>query len=405
MALRVAVLSMLKPAGTTTVLPRAFLRIGPASLARHQLSLALGLDCQRIVCIASELSPELLKLQSDTERAGARFHIVTGAQGLAALVTANDDVLMIADGLLVPVDTASSLLEGSHAVLVQPAESGLAAGFERIDINQASAGLMRIPGRLAERLHELPADCDVDSALTRIALQAGVAQRPLPPEARDGLRWRLVRNEGEAHAAEAGWIALHLDGDGPLTPGTGIARFAVRNFGPAILHAGSGGNTLAIASACCLLIALGLAWVGFIVTALFFWAFSWIIRRAAALLMAVERESLALGPAKWSREPLFGWVHDAALVAVLAWNAAPFPGSSIWAAGFAPLILVSLLRLAPRLYSGPWGAWLTDRSLLGLLLAAIATAGVLPPGVQILSAALALLAILWPWGTVRLTSA
>ncbi len=384
--------------------PRAFLRIGPASLARHQLSLALAMDCQRIVCIAADMAPELVQMQHDSERAGAKFHVVSGAHGLAALVTAADDLLVIGDGLLAPLDTAASLLEGAHAVLVQPVESGLAAGFERIDLNHASAGLMRIPGRLAEQLHELAADCDPDSALTRIALQAGVAQRPLPAEMRDGLRWRLVRGEGEAHSAEAGWIALHLDDDGSPTPGSALARFAVRNFGPAILHAGSGGNALAIGSAAGMAIALGFAWFGFTATALIIWALCWALRRTGSLLLAVERESLVLGPGKWSREPIFGWVHDAALLAVLAWNAPPFAESSLWSSLFAPLMLISMLRLAPRLLGDGWGAWLGDRLLLGLLLAAIASAGVLAPALQIAAAALAILAIVWPFKAIRLTS-
>lgn len=395
---------MLKPAGETAALPRAFLRIGPASVARHQLSLALTIDCQRIVCIAPGMSPELLQLQHDSERAGARFNIVTGAHGLAALVTANDDVLLIGDGLLAPIDAATGLLESSHAVLVQPIESGLALGFERIDLNYASAGLMRVPGRLLERLNELPADCDVESALTRIALQAGVAQRQVPADARDGLRWRLVSNEGEAHAAEASWIALHLDGEGPLTPGPALARFAVRSFGPAILHAGSGGNMLAFGAWVGTLLALGLAWFGFTVTALVLWSFSWILRRIASLLLAVEWESLARAPEKWSREPIFGLIHDTALVVILAWNVVPYPDSSIWARGFAPLILVCLLRLAPHLYGAIWSAWLADRSLLGLVLVVLAATGVLSPGLQTVAVLLALSAIFSPSGTFRLTS-
>jgi hypothetical protein len=264
---------------------------------------------------------------------------------------------------------------------------------------------MRIPGRLAEQLRDLAADCDTDSALTRIALQAGVAQRPLPAEMRDGLRWRLVRGEGEAHSAEAGWIALHLDDDGPPTPGSTLARFAVRKFGPAILHAGSGGNAMAIGAATGMAIALGFAWFDFTATALIIWALCWALRRTASLLLAVERESLVLGPGKWSREPIFGWVHDVALLTVLAWNAPPFADSSIWSSLFAPLMLISLLRLGPRLFGEAWGAWLGDRFLLGLCLAAMAAAGVLAPGLQIAAAVLAVLAIVWPFKAIRLTSA
>lgn len=394
----------LLPAGQVADLPRAFLRIGPASLARHQLSLALMMDCQRIVCIAPGMAPELAQLQHDSERAGASFHLVNGAHGLASLVTVNDELVVISDGLLAPIETAAGLLEGNHAVLVQPVEVGIAAGFERIDLNHAGAGLMRIPGRLADRLHELPADCDVESALTRIALQAGVAQRPLPAEALSGMRWKLVTNEGEAHAAEAGWIALQLEGGGMPTPASWIARFAVRSFGPAILHAGSGGNALAIAAIAGLGIALGFAWLGFIITALVFWSLAWILRRSAALLLAVERESLALAPGKWSREQWFGWVHDISLLIMLSWNAPPWPGSGTWESAFAPLILVAMLRLAPRLFAGALSDWVTDRLLVAIVLSALAGAGYLAPGIQLFAAVLVLVALAWPSVAFRLTS-
>ncbi len=395
---------MLEPGGEAGALPRAFLRIGPASLARHQLSLALALECQRVVCLARGMSPELVQLQHDCERAGARFHCVGGARGLAALVTANDELVLVSDGLLAPLDAARSLLEGPHSVIVQPVGTGTAAGFERIDADHAAAGLMRIPGRLVERLHELPADCDVASALTRIALQAGIGQRPLPASARDGLRWKLVRNEGEAHAAEAGWIALHLDGDGPLTPGTAIARFAVRAFGPAILHAGSGGNILAIAALCGIMLALGAGWVGFAVAALLFWALAWVLRRAAALLLAVERELMALGPVRWPRESLFGGVHDVALIAILAWTITPFPASSVWLRLFAPLMLLCLAPAAAAPV-GPAAGQLgsTTACVLALVLAAAELSGFLIEVVHGLAALFALAAIALPNGLLRLT--
>lgn len=415
MALRVAVLSMLEPAagpqagpGALTSaepagLPRAFLRIGPATLARHQLSLALALECQRIVCIAPGMSPELVQLQHDSERAGARFHLIPGPRGLSGVVTANDEVVLIADGLLAPLDAAIGLLAGRHSVVVQPVETGMAAGFERIDLNHAAAGLMRIPGRLIERLQDLPADCDAASALTRIALQAGVEQRAMPDEARGGLRWILVRSEGEAHVAEAGWIAAHLDGQGPLTPGTAAARMAVRSFGAAILHAGSGGNILAMGAAVGILLALGTGWFGYAIAALLFWMLAWIVRRAAALLIAVERESLALGAVRWPRESLFGWVYDTALIAILVWNTDPYPGSSLLSRLFAPLMLVCIIRLLPRLSDRGWTAWLLDRSLLALVLALAAGLGWLTPAVAVLAAVLALTAMLLPASLFGLT--
>ena len=396
---------MLAPAGDTAGRPRAFLRIGPASLARFQLSLALALECQRIVCIAREMSPELAELQHLAERTGARFHLISGPRALSGLVTANDEVVVIADGLLAPVDGAVTLLEGRHAVVVQPVESGISLGFERIDLDNAAAGLMRIPGRLIERLQELPADCDVASALTRIALQAGIEQRYLPVEARDGLRWKLIRNDTEAHAAEAGWIGVHLDGDGPLSAGTALARFAVRRFGPAILHAGSGGNIVVICAGLVEILALGIGWAGFPASALLLCALAWITRRAAAQLLAIESESLVVPAAGWPRLKLFDAALDISLIAIIVWNTALFPMSSPWHRGFAPLLLVCMVRLLPRITEGRWAVWLADRSLLALVLAIAAGTGLLDQAPAALAAGLGLIAALWPPARMRLTRA
>jgi hypothetical protein len=394
---------MLAPSGDADGHPLAFLRIGPASLARFQLSLSLALGCQRIVCIAHEMSSELAELQNLAQRAGARFHCIAGPLALAGLVTANDEVVVIADGLLAPVDGAVALLEGRHSVIVQPVESGISLGFERIDHVHAAAGLMRIPGRLIERLQELPTDCDVFSALTRIALQANIEQRAMPVVVRDGLRWKLIRNDAEAHAAEAGWIGVHLDGDEPHSVGTVLASIAVRKFGPAILHAGSGGNVVAICAAALGILALAIGWAGFPASALLLCALAWITRRAAAQLLAIERESLALASENALRMKIFDWALDIALITIIVWNTAPFPLPPPWQRLFAPLMLVCLVRLLPRITERKWAVWVADRSLLVLILAIGAGSGVLAPAVAALAAALGLSSALWPAAKKRLT--
>ena len=387
---------MIEAARGSPAVLRAELKVGAGTLARYQLALVLAMECERIICIAREITPHLIRMQHDAEGAGARFHVVPGARALAGLVTANDEVLAIADGLLALPQAALELLQGSAVVLVQPVEQGVAAGFERIDLNHASAGIIRIPGRLVERLNELPADCDVASALTRIALQAGIAQRELPAEVRDGLQWRLVRDEDDAHATEAGWIAIHLGDDAPATPGAVLARFAVRHFGPALLHAGTGGKAVTVGASAMVLFALALAWFGLTATALICLGLAWTVRRAATMLFRAERESLALPPLRGPREAVFVWLLDAAMVTVLAWSAGAFPWLSFAQRAFAPLMLVCLVRLIPRAIDRRGAAWIGDRLLLAVILAIAAGAGALPEAVPLLATMLAFAGILWP---------
>ena len=370
--------------------PRALLRVGGATLARHQLVLALAAGCERIIVLAREFGSGLADLQHESERAGAGFHVITGPRGLSPLITAADEVLVMAEGLLPTTGDALRLIAGGNAVFVQPAETGIPAGFERIDLNHAAAGLMLIPGRLVERLMDLPADADPASALLRIALQAGVAQRPVPEGVRAGGRWLLVRSEDEAQAAEEGWMVRHTSG-GAATPGPLLARFLARRFGPALLHASATGLIVPYGTSYLLAaVGFGLAWLGLAATALVLIGFACVLQRTAALLGHLQREALALRSGRSWRSAVSASVLDLAIGATLVLAQAPLPGESLLDRCFAPAVLIGLVRLLPRAFAAGWSVWLEDRLLLCLLLALLAGGQVIAPGVP----ALALLLLL-----------
>lgn len=396
---------MIEPAGTGQSAPRAFLHVGGASLARHQLGIALALECQRVVCVAREVTPPLIALQQEAEKAGVRLHVIPGPRALAGLVTANDELIVFTEGLLAAPQDAIGLLEQGHSVLVQPIESGLAAGFERIDINHAAAGAMRIPGRLVEALGDLPADFDIPSALTRIALQSGVAMQLVPATAREGARWKLIHDEDEAHEIEDAWIRLHM-GEGELpTPGIMLSRLSVLAVGPSLLHAGSGWGLVALGAVAVMLLALGAGWLGYSGSALVLCAIAWTLRRASGLLERVEHDSLNREKAPISSEIVLGWLLDVELIAVIAWSAPLPPWDSLLAHIFPPFILIALARLLPRVLLKGWIAWLEDRALLALILALAAFFGVLPEAVQVLAMLLALAALLLSAGKAQITRA
>jgi hypothetical protein len=394
---------MTEPAGAGVPMPRAFLRVGGVTIARHQLGLALAMGCQRIICSAREVTPELIALQHEAERAGAHFHIVAGARALAGLITANDDLLALSEGLLADPQEAMALLEPGHAVLVQPVEIGVAAGYERIDLNHAGAGALRIPGRLVERLLELPPDCDVPSALTRIALQAGVAMREVPAAARDGARWRLIRDEAQAHAIEHDWLRLHMGERGAPTPTTLLSRFGLWMLGSSLLHGGSGSRVALLAALAVLLMGLGSSWLGLTVFGFVLLALATVLGGSAAILRRIERTSLSLPPASLSPETVLGWLIDLALIALVVRATPLMPWESVVVRIFAPLMLVILIRLAPRLVDRAWAPWIEDRVVLTVLLAIAAGIGLLAEAVQVLAIALALAGLLFPGGKPRIT--
>ncbi len=402
--MRVALLTMLETAGPPPAALRAALRVGGIGLGRHQLSLALACKCERIVCLARALDPELVAMQHAAEEAGARFHVIPGARALVGLVTAADEVFVIADGLLAAPDDVTEFLEAGPAVLVQPIEAGLPQGFERIDLNHAAAGAMRIPGRLVERLADLPADCDVASALQRIALQGGVGQTMLPAGLRDGGAWRLVRNEADAQAAEAEWIkALTAPGKGH-SPTEIAVRRVVHSYGPALLHGGSGGRSVGLSALLALLLALALGWFGWPSLAFLIAALAWVLRSAAALLVEIQRQALRRARPAVSGQAVFAGIGDAVMALIIAWNLTGLPpGTPFLTRAFPAVMLMALCRVLPRALDAGWTRWFQDRGVIGLALATIALGGLRAEVIGGLAVGLAILGAAWPSGPLRLT--
>lgn len=378
---------MMEPVGNELPALRAFLHVGAWSVARHQLNLAIAMGCQRIVCISRGFDAKFAGLQHAAEAAGAQFHVISTARQLSALVTVADELVVMADGLMAEPQRAVELLSGSHCVVVQPIEIGLAAGFERIDLNYATAGLMLIPGRLVERLTELPTDCDVASALTRIALQFGVTQRQLPAEASEGGDWKLVRSEDEAVELETAWLAAQMTAGPAKSPGLWGARLVVRSFGPALFHAGSGSGAVFAGAGVAYLLALVAGWFGFIAIGMSLMGIGWLIGQAAGQLSRVERAALLREDPFVSRDVLAVLTADLAFVMLVLWS---YQGILIdWQhVAFPPIVLVGLLRIIPRNLPLRRVGWLEDRLLLAILLAFAASMGILLPAVQILALAL-----------------
>lgn len=377
--------------------------MGGVTVARQQLNLALLLKCERVICLAAGIAPELVELQHAAEAAGASFHVIAGPRALLGLITATDDVIVLGDSLFASAPQAAHLLGLGQAVLVQPIEQGLSAGFERIDLNHAAAAAMRVPGRLVERIAELPVDCDTYSALQRIALQAGVPQRNLPPLGQDGIFWTLVHDERDAHALEPAWIRQRTGGGEDFNPSRGLALLAVRSFGPALLHAGSGAGAVAIAAAVLAVLGLGAGWFGLIGFGLLLAALGWILRESAVLLARIQADTPAPGLIGLGSRTVYAWLADGIIITLITWAAATGPLMMNHDRLFPPLMLFALLRIIPRVTRHRWAAWLEDRALIALGLAGAVIAGVCSEAVHVAALLLAIAGIAMPREQMRLT--
>jgi len=170
---------------------RALSPLAGRSVLGWQTDLARQLGCERIICLCQAPGPEILALQQETEALGGEFHAVRGNAQLATLLRADDELLVMLDGLIVDRDLADELISRgdrwSRAVFTCKPDDDLGENlpddFERIDAERIWAGLLVMRADSAQRLIELPADSDAISLLLRIALQTGVRGADIPESA------------------------------------------------------------------------------------------------------------------------------------------------------------------------------------------------------------------------------
>jgi len=358
------------------------------SIARRQLDFALAAGCERVIALGNGGLPEAVALRHAAEARGARFQCVGDAHGLLGAVPAGDELLVLAPGLLAEEASVLEALERGSAVLVLPAGPGVAAGFERIDLERAWAGALVLPGRLVERLADLPPDTEATAALLRIALQARVAEKRLAEKALDAGSWSISNGEGEGDHApqQRAWLKRNL----PAPAGYGVSRL-LANLGlrelaipllalPRALPGLWGGAMLVLAGA-----------VG---AAAYSWgALAFVLAALGALLAEFAAGLAHLRDAPFGRTDKRGVATFApALVDVaLAASAALTIDGSWLHRVFPPLVLLGVLHAGRP---GNWpgvAALLGDRTQLALVLAGAAALDVAEPAVMLLALLIAVL--------------
>lgn len=287
--MRIAVLSMLEPLAADGLMTRAGVRVNGEPVVEQQLALAIAAGAKRLLVLADRRTVGLDDLIEISREAGLDARIISDAPGLCAEVTAADELLVFGDALLTDPVLALPML-ATAGIATLPVEQGLAAGFERIDAETAWGGVLVVPGALAERLRQLPRDCDVASSLLRIALMAGVVTRGVDPAALGDMRWTIVRTNSDAQAIEKQRLRRSLAEAKGRAPGRALAGFAVSRLGSRLFEADRSPALVWWGALVPAAAAIALAAFSFHGAALFALALTWLMVRGAVILDAADRQ-------------------------------------------------------------------------------------------------------------------
>lgn len=367
----------------------AFRRFAGKSVLAHQIDCAAHLGCERVLCLAAALGADLSAAKAHAERSGLRFDIVDSIPRIQALVTAGDEVLLIADGILPDQAALVAGLSGRPAVLAFPADPALELGFERLDATHAWSGALRTRGDSVARLADLPDDCDLASSLLRIALQGGARVTELDPAPLLEGAWQRRVERRTAQAAEWRWVMRQTRPAPFAAPGQALAE----RIGLRWAHDAGGGRWARAPHGTALVagsLAAAAAYAGWPVMGL-----GLLLAASCALAVAgiFERvEALGAPPRKAGPATAIARLaRDALLVVLVSMQIMTVPG---WLGIVLPVVLLALLWLGQAIAGARMCALFGDRILLLALLIPPASLGWSTIAVTML-VLLALGALLW----------
>jgi len=346
--------------------------MGGRSVLAWQVELVLSLGCERIVILGRQNGPEMDAVKDGIEEKGAQFQMITTMLEFVGQVSAGHEVVVVADGVMLDRSQLPDHLREGRGVVAIPAEQGLSAGFERVDADYAWAGLLVARGDIVESLADFPPDSDIIGLLLRLALQARTPLISLEPEALETGDLLLAVDESVLAHREGTLIEQSAKRVSWMGPGQAIAARIAQALAPRFLKTGpriAGG-----ASAFMVVAGTGIALAGYQALGLGLLSAGVFSRAIQSAFNGLRQRLYAeFGPEKYS--PIISWLIDILLVISLA---VPTVLHDISEALFLPVILLGIVRLATNLSPESLKPLLSDRIMLGLVLAAAAYFGILP---------------------------
>lgn len=355
---------------------RAFRRFLGRSVLSHQVDCAIELGCDSILCMVDGVGQDLIESQHRAEAAKVRFQTIADTRTLSSLVRADDELIVLSDGLLPDPDLIGESLGDRRALLSFPADPAVTRGFERIDANRAWAGVMTVRGDCVERLAQLPPDVEAASALMRIALQSGVRTVPLDPAVLSEGRWEVARDAHDQAEREQAWIGKHVVAASFAAPGRAIAERIGMRLARDIVGRKSERIPLLLSIAAGLL--AGVA--GLLGRPLIGLLFALPMVFGIPVATVIERVSRIGGRIR-NRLPLLRLLHGATDLLIVALLAMVLPGieEAGWLRLFIAAQLILALRVGQRFGRGWFKELAGDRILLVSILAAAALTGYILP--------------------------
>lgn len=162
--------------GSVATRRRGELTFAGQSIVEYQARLAHAAGAGHALILVDDISPILTTTVDRLAGDGIHATLIRDMPALGRMIGANDQILLIGDGSIVPASHIELLAHNDHASLLVVPSGQATRAFERIDGDQMWAGALLAPAAMLLKILDMLGDWDVPLTLVRQAVQEGTAR-------------------------------------------------------------------------------------------------------------------------------------------------------------------------------------------------------------------------------------
>ncbi|WP_070153459.1 hypothetical protein [Sphingobium phenoxybenzoativorans] len=186
---------------------RANLHFAGNSLLEYQVRQAAEAGADQVMILVGAVTQSLSRAIDSLTADGISVSIVRDMVSLLREAPRDRDMLLVADGAIVPQRFYGAVAAQPGNVLLVTEDSATTARFERIDAGQRWAGLARVSPDVLFGTLDMIGDWDLELTLVRAVVQAGSQRIAVPAEDVMEARLALVGSQAEADLVSRALLA------------------------------------------------------------------------------------------------------------------------------------------------------------------------------------------------------
>lgn len=359
-----AIICASRQASDSPAILRANLRFASQTLLEYQVRQAAEAGAEQVMVLVGAVTQPLSRAIDRLTADGIAVTIVRDMVSLLREAPREQDMLLVADGIVAPQRLYTQLAGQSGTALVTIDDGAATANLERIDADQRWAGLARIAPDVLFGTLDMIGDWDLELTLVRAAVQAGAVRIPVSQDEVLEARLALVDRQAGADLVAAALLA-RPSGGGEIA---GAERYLLSplasQLSPMLLRGQVPPGQVRIGAV--VVAAIGM------VAVLLHWPLLGLLLFLAALILSLTVDSLVRLARRGGMDGVIGILPQAFVILGLglAGNEAGLGIEGLYLAGLLGILAAGQRR--KRFPAGrPWAVFTPGSAVLLLLLVAL----------------------------------